>query len=61
MKASAFTYVRATSVANALEPLAAHGDKAKVLSGGQRLMPAMNLRNAHGGAGSAETILDAGS
>ena len=44
MKASAFTYARATSIGNALELLAAHGDKAKVLSGGQSLMPAMNLR-----------------
>jgi len=44
MKASAFAYARATSVANALELLAAHGDRAKVLSGGQSLMPAMNLR-----------------
>src|SRR5689334_2729405 len=44
MKAAAFTYARATSVANALELLAAHGDRAKVLSGGQSLMPAMNLR-----------------
>jgi carbon-monoxide dehydrogenase medium subunit len=44
MKASAFSYARATSVANALELLAAHGDGAKVLSGGQSLMPAMNLR-----------------
>jgi aerobic carbon-monoxide dehydrogenase medium subunit len=44
MKASAFDYARATSVANALELLAAHGDRAKVLSGGQSLMPAMNLR-----------------
>jgi carbon-monoxide dehydrogenase medium subunit len=44
MKASAFGYARATSVMNALELLAAHGDKAKVLSGGQSLMPAMNLR-----------------
>jgi carbon-monoxide dehydrogenase medium subunit len=44
MKASAFNYARATSVSNALELLAAHGDKAKVLSGGQSLMPAMNLR-----------------
>src|SRR5260370_4180285 len=44
MKASAFSYARATSVANALELLVAHGDKAKVLSGGQSLMPAMNLR-----------------
>jgi carbon-monoxide dehydrogenase medium subunit len=44
MKASAFSYARATSVMNALELLAAHGDKAKVLSGGQSLIPAMNLR-----------------
>ena len=44
MKASAFSYARATSVANALELLVAHGDKAKVLAGGQSLMPAMNLR-----------------
>src|SRR6266852_2445006 len=44
MKASAFAYARATSVGNALDLLAAHGDRAKVLSGGQSLMPAMNLR-----------------
>ena len=44
MKASAFAYARATSVANALELLATHGDKARVLSGGQSLIPAMNLR-----------------
>ncbi|KJC55076.1 molybdopterin dehydrogenase [Bradyrhizobium sp. LTSPM299] len=44
MKAAAFAYARATSVVNALELLAIHGDKAKVLSGGQSLMPAMNLR-----------------
>jgi carbon-monoxide dehydrogenase medium subunit len=44
MKASAFAYERATSVSNALKMLAAHGDRAKVLSGGQSLMPAMNLR-----------------
>src|SRR5215470_7393465 len=44
MKASAFAYARAASVANALELLAVHGEKAKVLSGGQSLMPAMNLR-----------------
>jgi carbon-monoxide dehydrogenase medium subunit len=44
MKASAFSYARATSLANALELIGAHGEKAKVLSGGQSLMPAMNLR-----------------
>ena len=55
MKASAFSYARATSVANALELLVAHGDKAKVLSGGQSLMPAMNLRLI-----SPELIIDIG-
>jgi carbon-monoxide dehydrogenase medium subunit len=44
MKASAFSYARATSVGNALELLVAHGEGAKLLSGGQSLMPAMNLR-----------------
>ena len=55
MKASAFAYARATSVVNALELLVAHGDKAKVLSGGQSLMPAMNLRLI-----SPELIVDIG-
>ena len=55
MKASAFSYERATSVGNALELLAAHGDRAKVLSGGQSLMPAMNLRLI-----SPELIVDIG-
>jgi len=44
MKASAFSYARATSVVNALELLATYGERAKILSGGQSLMPAMNLR-----------------
>jgi carbon-monoxide dehydrogenase medium subunit len=55
MKASAFSYARATSVMNALELLVAHGDGAKVLSGGQSLMPAMNLRLI-----SPELIVDIG-
>jgi carbon-monoxide dehydrogenase medium subunit len=55
MKASAFAYARATSVADALALLAAHGDGAKVLSGGQSLMPAMNLRLI-----SPELIVDIG-
>jgi aerobic carbon-monoxide dehydrogenase medium subunit len=55
MKASAFAYARATSIGNALELLAAHGDTAKVLSGGQSLMPAMNLRLI-----SPELIVDIG-
>jgi carbon-monoxide dehydrogenase medium subunit len=44
MKASAFSYTRVSSVAAALELLSLHGDQAKILSGGQSLMPAMNLR-----------------
>jgi carbon-monoxide dehydrogenase medium subunit len=55
MKASAFAYARATSVSDALEMLHAHGDRAKVLSGGQSLMPAMNLRLI-----SPELIVDIG-
>src|SRR5580692_6373520 len=55
MKAAAFSYARATSAVNALELLAARGDDAKVLSGGQSLMPAMNLRLI-----SPELIVDIG-
>ena len=55
MKASAFAYARPTSVADALELLGVHGDRAKVLSGGQSLMPAMNLRLI-----SPELIVDIG-
>jgi len=44
MKASAFAYARATSVEDALRLLSEHGEAAKLLSGGQSLMPAMNLR-----------------
>jgi aerobic carbon-monoxide dehydrogenase medium subunit len=55
MKASAFSYARATSVGNALDLLIAHGESAKVLSGGQSLMPAMNLRLI-----SPEMIIDIG-
>jgi len=55
MKDGASAYARATSVSNALELLGAHGDRAKVLSGGQSLMPAMNLRLI-----SPELIVDIG-
>ena len=55
MKAAAFAYARPTTVSNALELLGAHGDGAKVLSGGQSLMPAMNLRLI-----SPELIVDIG-
>lgn len=44
MKASAFTYTRASTTSEALRLLAEHGDEAKILSGGQSLMPALNLR-----------------
>src|SRR5258708_2055675 len=55
MKASAFSYARITSVVNALELLVAYGDRAKLLSGGQSLMPAMNLRLI-----SPELVIDIG-
>jgi aerobic carbon-monoxide dehydrogenase medium subunit len=44
MKAPAFAYARASGVDHAIELLTEHGERAKVLSGGQSLMPAMNLR-----------------
>jgi aerobic carbon-monoxide dehydrogenase medium subunit len=44
MKASAFDYARATSIEDALGLLVSHGERAKVLSGGQSLLPAMNMR-----------------
>jgi carbon-monoxide dehydrogenase medium subunit len=44
MKASAFSYIRPTTIDDALALLAQYGEQAKVLSGGQSLMPALNLR-----------------
>lgn len=44
MKAPAFDYAHATSVDGALEMLSVHGEKARLLSGGQSLLPAINLR-----------------
>lgn len=44
MKAPPFAYARARSLAHAIELLAAHGDDAKLLAGGQSLMPALNMR-----------------
>ncbi len=55
MKAAAFAYARATSLDEALALLAVHGERAKILSGGQSLMPAMNLRLI-----SPEMIIDIG-
>ena len=44
MKAPAFDYVRPASLAEALAALAVHGDNAKLIAGGQSLVPALNLR-----------------
>jgi aerobic carbon-monoxide dehydrogenase medium subunit len=44
MKPPPFTYVRCTTVDDALTELAAHGETCKVLAGGQSLVPLMNLR-----------------
>src|SRR3954453_9252182 len=55
MKASAFNYARASSISDALELLHGHGERAKILAGGQSLMPAMNLRLI-----SPELIVDIG-
>jgi aerobic carbon-monoxide dehydrogenase medium subunit len=44
MKPAAFDYQRAATVENALHSLAAYGERAKVLAGGQSLIPMLNLR-----------------
>lgn len=44
MKAPKFSYVRAESVPEALDLLRRHGDDARVLAGGQSLMPTLNMR-----------------
>lgn len=44
MKAPAFDYTRPGSVAEAVGLLAQHGDSAKLIAGGQSLVPALNLR-----------------
>jgi carbon-monoxide dehydrogenase medium subunit len=52
---SAFGYHRATSVDDALSAISAAGGGAKVIAGGQSLLPLMKLRLA-----SAETLVDIG-
>ena len=47
MKASAFEYVRVSSVDEAVAQLTELGDEAKVLAGGQSLVPLLNLRLAN--------------
>jgi CO/xanthine dehydrogenase FAD-binding subunit len=44
MKPVPFAYVRAESAEHVVETLRAHGDEAKVLAGGQSLLPALNMR-----------------
>lgn len=44
MKAPAFDYLRASSIEEALTVLREHGADAKVIAGGQSLMPALNMR-----------------
>ena len=46
MKPAPFKYLAAETVDEAVEVLAEHGDEAKVLAGGQSLVPLMNLRLA---------------
>jgi carbon-monoxide dehydrogenase medium subunit len=44
LKAPAFDYIRARSLDEAISLLAEHGDEAKIIAGGQSLVPALNLR-----------------
>ena len=44
MKPPPFKYIPAESLEHALEQMAEHGDAAKLLAGGQSLIPAMNFR-----------------
>jgi len=44
MKAAAFNYQKVNSVQEALSLLSSHGDNAKLIAGGQSLLPALNMR-----------------
>src|SRR6266581_7784157 len=46
MKAPRFAYARPASIAEALALLEKHGDDARVLAGGQSLVPMLNFRVA---------------
>ena len=41
---AAFDYVAPTSVEEALSALAEHGDEAKIIAGGQSLLPVLRMR-----------------
>jgi len=47
MKPAAFEYVRPGSLNEALQALSYHANNAKILAGGQSLVPMMNLRMVH--------------
>ncbi len=53
MKPASFTYFRPRTVDEALGMLAEHGERAKLIAGGQSLVPMMNLRIAR-----PEVIID---
>ncbi len=55
MKPAAFRYERPHDVAEVLQLLAEHGDEAKILAGGQSLVPMMNFRLAR-----PEVVIDIG-
>lgn len=46
MKAPPFAYLRAGSLAEVFDAFEHHGESAKILAGGQSLMPALNMRLA---------------
>lgn len=46
MKAPPFAYARPSTLAEAYELLETHGEEARLLAGGQSLMPALNMRLA---------------
>ncbi len=46
MKPAGFSYHRPKTLGEALELLSAHGDNAKIIAGGQSLVPVMNMRLA---------------
>jgi 2-furoyl-CoA dehydrogenase FAD binding subunit len=49
MKPAAFDYVRVDTLEEACDLLAEHGEQARVLAGGQSLMPMLNMRLAQPG------------
>lgn len=55
MKPAPFKYLRAEAPEHAVELLSQHGDEARLLAGGQTLIPMMNLRLSR-----AEVLIDIG-